>query len=75
MGFEASFSPDGTRLAYMPPTCFRSVEEVSRWADDKDMAGEALRLERREIPRQNSNDFNPMWVGSKVYFLSIETAA
>ena len=23
-----------------------------------------------EIPRENSNDFNPMWVGNKIYFLS-----
>ena len=23
-----------------------------------------------EIPRQNSNDFNPMWIGDQVYFLS-----
>ena len=22
------------------------------------------------IPRENSNDFNPMWVGDKIYFLS-----
>ena len=23
-----------------------------------------------EIPRNNSNDFNPMWIGDTVYFLS-----
>ena len=23
-----------------------------------------------EIPRQNSNDFTPMWMGDKIYFLS-----
>src|SRR5439155_21119733 len=23
-----------------------------------------------KIPRENSNDFNPMWVGQKIYFLS-----
>ena len=23
-----------------------------------------------EIPRQNSNDFDPMWVGDQIYFLS-----
>jgi len=22
------------------------------------------------IPRENSNDFNPMWVGDRIYFLS-----
>ena len=26
--------------------------------------------QRRKVPRKNSNDFNPMWVGDKVYFLS-----
>src|SRR6266566_1743299 len=24
----------------------------------------------QKIPRDNSNDFNPMWVGDKIYFLS-----
>ena len=23
-----------------------------------------------EIPRNNSNDFNPMWIGNSIYFLS-----
>src|SRR5260370_23158730 len=23
-----------------------------------------------KVPRENSNDFNPMWVGDRVYFLS-----
>jgi tricorn protease len=23
-----------------------------------------------KLPRENSNDFNPMWVGNRIYFLS-----
>lgn len=66
-----TFSPDGKRIAYVP---FRSRHrrlkryrggQTSRiWiADLPD-----CRIEK--IPRDNSNDFDPMWVANRIYFLS-----
>lgn len=71
MGNEAAYSPDGSRLAYVPIgrafsawKRYRGGRTTPIWiANLSDSAIE-------KIPRQNSNDFNPMWAGDKVYFLS-----
>jgi len=71
MGNEGSFSPDGSHIAYVPlPRAFsiwkryRGGRTTPIWiADLSDSSIE-------KIPRENSNDFNPMWVGDQVYFLS-----
>ena len=68
---QASYSPDASHLAYVPHPQWQPAWKryhggqttpiwIANIADS--------RLER--IPRENSNDFNPMWVGSTVYFLS-----
>jgi tricorn protease len=67
-----SFSPDGARLAYVPiqqwqPAWkrYRGGQTLPVWiANLSDSSVEA------KIPRDNSNDFNPMWVGDTIYFLS-----
>jgi tricorn protease len=67
----ASLSPDGTHLAYVPHgqwqrawKRYRGGQTTPIWiADLKDSHIE-------KVPRENSNDFNPMWVGDTVYFLS-----
>ncbi|MGA2329457.1 MAG: PDZ domain-containing protein [Bryobacteraceae bacterium] len=71
MAEEGSYSPDGSRIAYMPVA--RAFEAWKRYRGGRitkiwiaDLADS--RIER--IPRDNSNDFAPMWVGEKVYFLS-----
>jgi tricorn protease len=77
MAEEASFSPDGSKLAYVPFTNtrafpggyiawkrYRGGSAPFVWiADLKTAAIEKL-------PRTDSNDFNPMWIDYKVYFLS-----
>jgi tricorn protease len=71
MAEEGSFSPDGTHLAYVPNSQwepqwqhYRGGQTTPVWiADLRDSS-----IVR--IPRSNSNDRNPMWVGSTVYFLS-----
>ncbi len=76
MGYEGSYSPDGQRIAYVPlPRAFgawkryRGGRATPVWiADLKDSSIERL-------PRDASNDFNPMWVGDKVYFLSDRNGA
>ncbi len=71
MAEEGSFSPDGARIAYVPLLRaftvwkrYRGGQTTPVWianlADSK--------VER--VPRQNSNDFQPVWMGDKVYFLS-----
>lgn len=71
MGFEGSFSPDGSHIAYVPIRRafyawkrYRGGTATPIWiAELKDS-----RIEK--LPRTDSNDFNPMWVGDKIYFLS-----
>ncbi len=71
MADDACYSPDGKRLVYNPlPRAFdawkryRGGRTSALWIADLADA----RLEK--IPRDNSNDFNAMWVGDQVYFLS-----
>jgi tricorn protease len=71
MAYDGSFSSDATRLAYMPiaPAFeswkrYRGGETTSIWLANLADA----KVEK--IPRENSNDFNPIWLGDKVYFLS-----
>jgi tricorn protease len=80
---EGALSPDGRRLAYLPIRRMVTSPELAiragvhwKWkgyrggmttpvwiADLKDSHVE-------KIPRDNSNDFNPLWIGENVYFLS-----
>jgi tricorn protease len=71
MADEGVYSPDGSKLAYTPiaPAFaqwknYRGGRLTKIWIANLSDSAVA------EIPRQNSNDFNPMWVGDKVYFLS-----
>jgi tricorn protease len=72
---QGSYSPDGKWLAYVP---------MLQWGPAQPMAwkgyrgGQALSislvnladLSIEKIPGDHTNDFNPMWVGNQVYFLS-----
>lgn len=71
MGFEGSFSPDGHSIAYVPLS--RAFRVWKRYRGGKatpvwiaDLSDSSI----VKVPRTDSNDFNPMWVGDKVYFLS-----
>lgn len=71
MAEDGSYSPDGSHIAYEP--VFHWQEAWKRYH-----GGQTLKIWLADlsdssivpIPRENSNDFNPMWVGNKVYFLS-----
>ena len=68
---DGSYSPDGSHLAYMPLFQWQAAWKRYRGGQTQkiwlaDLADSSV----VEIPRENSNDFNPMWVGNKVYFLS-----
>jgi tricorn protease len=68
---DASFSPDGTHLAYVPHPKWQEAwkryhggQTTPIWvADLKDSS-------TVKIPRDNSSDHHPMWVGDTIYFLS-----
>jgi tricorn protease len=68
---DASFSPDGTHIAYVPHPKWQEAwkryhggQTTPIWiADLKDSS-------TVKIPRDNSNDHHPMWVGDTIYFLS-----
>ena len=69
---EGCYSPDGSRLAYVPLFQWQTAWKRYRGGQTRHIWIVNLadsRIEDR-IPRDNSNDFNPMWIGNKVYFLS-----
>jgi tricorn protease len=72
MADEGCFSPDGSKLAYVPNFQWQAAWK-RYWGGQTqhiwivDLADSSV-VDR--VPRQNSNDFNPMWVGSRLYFLS-----
>jgi len=68
---EASYSPDGSHLAYVPhpqwqPAWkrYRGGQTTPIWIAN--LADSTI----ERIPRDNSTDFNPMWIGNTIYFLS-----
>jgi tricorn protease len=70
-GWEGAFSPDGARLAYVPMRRAFTAWKRYRGGDTTPIWLATLANSRIEkVPRENSNDFNPLWIGDKVYFLS-----
>jgi tricorn protease len=70
-GHQAAYSPDGSHLAYVPyfqwqPAWkhYRGGQTTPVWIAD--LADSSV----VKVPRENSNDRHPMWVGDTVYFLS-----
>jgi tricorn protease len=68
---EGSYSPDASHIAYVPLFQWQAAWKRYRGGQTRkiwiaDLADSSV----TEIPRENSNDFNPMWVGDKIYFLS-----
>lgn len=68
---NASYSPDGAHIAYVPHPKWQQAwkryhggQTTPIWiADLKDSS-------IVKVPRENSNDDYPMWVGDTIYFLS-----
>ncbi len=77
MAEEGSLSPDGKRIAYVPlsnkpqfPGSFRPVRHYRGGTASAVWVADLADSSITKVPRQDSNDFNPMWVGDRVYFLS-----
>jgi len=69
---QGSFSPDSKRIAYVPNVRMQPEWKGYRGGQTTPIQIADLGESRVEatIPRDNSNDFNPMWVGDIIYFLS-----
>jgi tricorn protease len=75
MAESGSYSGDGSHLAYVPFTNARRLNAIA-W--HRYRGGSAARVlianladsSITKVPRTDSQDWNPMWVGSKIYFLS-----
>ncbi len=68
---EGSYSADGSHLAYTPVFQWEAAWKRYHGGQTRkiwiaDLSNSSI----VRIPRENSNDFNPMWVGDKIYFLS-----
>ena len=71
MGFEGSLSPDGKRIAYVPLSrAFRVWKRYRGGLATPIWIADLSDSSIEKVPRTDSNDFNPMWIGDKVYFLS-----
>ena len=71
MGFEGVYSPDGSQLAYVPLSRAFTAWKRYRGGQTTPVWIASLATGKTvKVPRENSNDFNPMWKGEKVYFLS-----
>jgi tricorn protease len=76
-GAQASFSPDAKRIAYVPQIQgqywwkrYRGGRTSGIWIAN--LADSSIQA---TIPRDNSNDSNPMWVDDVIYFLSDRNGA
>jgi tricorn protease len=70
-GEAASYSPDATRIAYVPNLKWQVAWK--RYHGGQTTPVYLLRLsdlQLEKVPRENSNDDDPVWVGDTVYFLS-----
>jgi tricorn protease len=66
-----SFSPDGRRIAYLPfGSEFQGWKGYRGGSTPRIWIADLPDCRIEKIPRENSNDFNPMWVGDRIYFLS-----
>ncbi len=81
MGYEASYSADGTHLAYTPlprEIFFGGGDSFvhTYWAHYHGGLASPVWIANLadssvvKVPHENATDFNPMWVGNKIYFIS-----
>jgi tricorn protease len=70
-GEQGSYSADALRLAYVPNAKWQEAWKRYRGGQTSPVYIVKLNdLSLEKLPRDNSNDFNPVWMGDTVYFLS-----
>jgi len=71
MGYGGSYSPDATKLAYEPiPRAFNAWKRYRGGMASQIWIANLSDSRVEKVQRTDSNDFNPMWVDDKIYFLS-----
>ncbi len=70
-GSQGCYSPDGQKLAYVPGIKWEPGWKRYRGGQTYPIWIAQLSDSKvKEIPRQNTNDEQPMWIGSKIFYLS-----
>lgn len=71
LAWDGSYSPDGTQIAYVP---FSRADQIwKRYRGGRTTPIWMAKLSDSSItpvPRKDSNDHSPMWIGASIYFLS-----
>ncbi|MBS0261875.1 MAG: PD40 domain-containing protein [Planctomycetes bacterium] len=74
---EGALSPDGKKIAYVPlsnkpgyPGSYRPIRNYRGGTAAHIWIANLADSSITKVPRTDSNDFNPMWVGDTIYFLS-----
>jgi tricorn protease len=78
MGVQGSYSADESQLAYVPRWNRRDTAAIKNYRGGLASPIWIAQLADSSvtpIPREGSNDFNPMWIGDKIYFLSDRSGA
>ncbi|HKG98162.1 MAG TPA: hypothetical protein VKA97_10125, partial [Pyrinomonadaceae bacterium] len=70
-GEEGTYSPDASSIAYVPNLKWQTSWKRYRGGQTTPIYILQLNdLKLEKVPRENSNDSEPVWFGDKVYFLS-----
>ncbi len=75
MGWDGAFSPDGSRIAYLPLRDATGTWRNYRGGQTSPLWIATLADSQVEsLPRDDSNNRDPMWVGDQIYFVSDRTS-
>lgn len=70
-GFEGAYSPDGKRIAFVPNgRAFTAWKRYRGGRTTRIWVADLANSKIEKIPWDNTNDFNPLWAGDHIYFLS-----
>ena len=70
-GVQGSYSPDEKSIAYQPITKWEEAWKQYHGGQTTPIWIVNLKtLDLVKVPRENSNDSDPVWVGNSIYFLS-----
>ena len=76
LGWEGSYSPDGKYLAYRPtPNPWGNWSHYRGGTSPRIWIANLADSSIVKLPHEDWNDFNPMWVGETIYFLSDRNGA
>jgi tricorn protease len=78
MAYQGQFSPDGKQIAYSPlgPAFGFNYTAYVAWSNYHGGLASTIwvttlpELDSVEIPHENASDFNPVFAGGRIYFLS-----